>query len=252
MRKSVIIACLGIVVLFVMLFALAGCGGGSKDQTQTEINKMFFEAAEKGDLNGVQKALDAGADLFYENKYGTPPIYMAAANGHTKTVALLIDKGLDPDSGRKNGMSLLQEAARNGHIETVTLLLDRGADVNGQTKDGLTPLDVAEKEGHTEIANLIKQRGGMTKDQLAASAPSAPVPTTEVTTTAASDQGYQDGFDKGLYVYQHMAEEDLETAARPPTGPYETQEEQNAYKDGWEKGYSEGLDKGADIENATP
>ena len=36
MRKSAIIACLGIVVLFVMLFALAGCGGGGGKTPVTE------------------------------------------------------------------------------------------------------------------------------------------------------------------------------------------------------------------------
>ena len=99
----------------------------------------IHNAAEKGDLAGVQAELNNGADV----------------------------NALDVEEGR----TPLHQAAEWGHIEVVELLIASGAYVNAQITDippeggfgpgpGMTPLDFAMWEWETETAELLTKHGG--------------------------------------------------------------------------------------------
>ena len=53
----------------------------------------IHDAAENGDLAGVQAELDKGADVNAATPY--PPLLIAADNGHKEIVELLIAAGAD-------------------------------------------------------------------------------------------------------------------------------------------------------------
>ena len=99
----------------------------------------IHNAAEKGDLAGVQAELNNGADV----------------------------NALDVEEGR----TPLHQAAEWGHIEVVELLIASGAYVNAQITDippeggfgpgpGMTPLDLARFEWETETVELLTKHGG--------------------------------------------------------------------------------------------
>ena len=57
-----------------------------------DINGKLCEAANNGDLEGVRKALDRGADVHALNDYA---LRLAAEYGHLEVVELLLDRGAD-------------------------------------------------------------------------------------------------------------------------------------------------------------
>ena len=130
----------------------------------------IHDAAESGDLAGVQAELDKGANVNAKNQNGATPLHRAAWFGHKEIVELLIAKGADVNAKDDSQSSHyvgtpLNCAAWKGHKEIAELLIDNGADVNAKAVDGETPLDVAAKP---EIADLLRKHGGKTGEELKA------------------------------------------------------------------------------------
>ena len=96
----------------------------------------IHDAAEEGDLAGVQAELDKGADVNAKSDW--------------------------------EGRTPLHYAADKGHKEVAVLLIAKGADVNAKTDWGWTPLHNAAGWGHkevverTETADLLRKHGAMT------------------------------------------------------------------------------------------
>ncbi|MBT4922374.1 MAG: hypothetical protein HON23_05110 [Rickettsiales bacterium] len=127
----------------------------TQSQSQESLRRELIRAVERGDLEGVERLLDRGADV---NKAritdGSTPLSIAASNGHTELVQLLLDRRADVNKATKGGVTPLVYAAFNGHAEVAKLLLDRGADVNqASTTDGKTPLNVA---ASNDVVRLLK------------------------------------------------------------------------------------------------
>lgn len=87
----------------------------------------LIDAAEYGDLNGVQSMLAKGANINTQNKYGATALMMASWNGHTEVVKALLAKGADVNVQRKDGLTALFMASQRGHKEIVSLLKSAGA-----------------------------------------------------------------------------------------------------------------------------
>ncbi|XP_035682104.1 poly [ADP-ribose] polymerase tankyrase-2-like isoform X2 [Branchiostoma floridae] len=94
-------------------------------------NKDLLYATENGSLEGVKAALEAGADIDYEE-----PASHATLIG----TALFI-------------------ACDLGHVDIVRLLLRKGASLVKRTFSAFTPLHGAAYEGRTEIVDLLVQHG---------------------------------------------------------------------------------------------
>lgn len=110
--------------------------------------EALWSAARAGDVGGVTRALDQGADVNAGNRY--------------KATALFF-------------------AADRGHVEVIRLLLDRGADINAQdTFYRFRPLGMASMNGHTDAAVLLLQRGSLgATDALAGGIQSKSLPLVE-------------------------------------------------------------------------
>ena len=113
----------------------------------------IHDAAESGDLAGVQAELDKGANVNAKNQNGATPLHRAAWFGHKEIVELLIAKGADVNAKDDSQSSHyvgtpLNCAAWKGHKEIAELLIANGADVNAKTNDGKTPVYNAALRAH--------------------------------------------------------------------------------------------------------
>ena len=71
------------------------------------LNRKLFDAAERGDLQGIDNALDKGADVNARNATGHTPIMMAVMRRRDDAIELLISRKADVNAENDNGKSVL-------------------------------------------------------------------------------------------------------------------------------------------------
>jgi hypothetical protein len=110
---------------------------------------QLIRSAKRGDVNGVKKMLNEGADVNFQKGKGrwirkeTPglvikiwesggrtPLYWAADNGHFEVVKLLVERGADVNLGDEFAETPLHRAVDNEHVQIAGFLLENGAYVN--------------------------------------------------------------------------------------------------------------------------
>ena len=128
---------------------------GIKAETVTESEKqaprdIVVLAARAGDVDGMQKALAAGADVNARDDKGWTALMHAADKGYILLVEPLLAAGADANLHRADGVTALFIAAMRGHSEIVATMLKAGvdpkkalaagADVNARDVKGWTAL----------------------------------------------------------------------------------------------------------------
>ena len=128
------------------------------------VQEALLHACIDGDLQRVKAAIEAGADLEYEEEGAQRPADLVAARGHTELFRFLLARGVavrrptlleaathdhaaivalcldvDPQGQR----AALQCAVRSGSPRTLQYLLDHGADLHARTDDGATLFHLA-------------------------------------------------------------------------------------------------------------
>jgi len=95
-----------------------------------DFDNQPITASEKGDVNGAQLALNAGADVHANNDEA---LRLAAMHGHAEGVRMLLAAGADV---RASNNAALHLAICRNHTEIVRMLLAAGADVNDRNPLG--------------------------------------------------------------------------------------------------------------------
>lgn len=126
--------------MFVLLLIISCVLGAHADE--------LARAAKRGDLNRVQKLVEAGADVNHRGLYGMP-LDNAVNSGQWEIVRYLLEHG-GKIGGQRRKEHLLCEA-RN--VATARVLLEHGANVNRQT------LFNALYWGRCEVANYFVAEG---------------------------------------------------------------------------------------------
>ncbi len=100
----------------------------------------FFTAAESGNVQEVDRLLDAGADVNVRDSRGETPLFSAALSGSKEIAESLIAHGADVNATDRDGLTPLHLAAYQSRREIVKLLVGKSANVNAKTREGSTPL----------------------------------------------------------------------------------------------------------------
>ena len=133
--------------------ALRGRGGGAPAMGEAEARELLGTASAAGDVEGMQRAEAAGADVraavYYNGYYnggsmgGTcTAAYLAARDNHGGGLRFLVGAcGVDPNAvgDTDDGETPLKVACGNGHTDAATVLLALGADPTVANKRGRTP-----------------------------------------------------------------------------------------------------------------
>ncbi len=140
-----------IMVLVIALFA--GCGSLSR-------------SAYRGDLEGVKKHLEKGADINQYDRWGWTPIMWAIYYNYYDIVKYMLENKANPNlrsmhdygSIAKDSTPLMI-ASYYGSAGIARLLLRYGADKNMENRQGETAYSIAEKYNFIEIIDLLGGRG---------------------------------------------------------------------------------------------
>jgi ankyrin repeat protein len=121
----------------------------------------IFEACAGGEIEEVQRLVDAGAPLDAMSADGWTPLHLAAFFGHTKVAELLLDHGADAAarSINSNGNTPLHAALAGNHRLVAGLLLGAGADVNSTDAGGWRPLHLATANNNLDAMKALIAQG---------------------------------------------------------------------------------------------
>ncbi|CAN6291065.1 unnamed protein product [Urochloa humidicola] len=118
---------------------------------------IVHHTASVGDVEGLKKALEEGADKDEEDSEGRRGLHFACGYGELQCAQVLLDAGAAVDAVDKNKNTALHYAAGYGRKECVALLLDSGAAVTLQNLDGKTPIDVAKLNNQEDVLKLLEK-----------------------------------------------------------------------------------------------
>lgn len=110
----------------------------------------------EGDLDAIQRQLEAGTDPDMRDTFGDPLLF---ATRDPETVQALLGGGADPDIRNRNGSTRLQHAALRGETEIVRALLGAGADPDQAGSGDETPVLAALRGGRWEVLDLLLAAG---------------------------------------------------------------------------------------------
>lgn len=120
----------------------------------------LFKLVERGDAEGLKRALESGADAKTRDGSGVSLLYAAAGRGDRSLVSLLLERGAEPNRSCDAGNTPLMAAAAKGDEETVAALLQAGADPAQTNKWGLAARDWAKwAEAPEKILSQLRSSG---------------------------------------------------------------------------------------------
>jgi len=96
----------------------------------TEIDQQLWQAARDGDVEGINTAINQGADVNSRGEYDDTALNLAAEYGHAEAVERLVELGADIENLGGAAKTPLMNASFAGNIKIVKNLLDKGARIN--------------------------------------------------------------------------------------------------------------------------
>ena len=136
------------------------------------VDGTLHRSSLKGEMELVEKLLNAGANPNATNSFGYAPLHVAVSAGQTAIVEALLNAGANPDVVPSEsseagatlkhcaGMTPLHFAAHGGHAEIIDALLAAGADPNAADGAGTAPLYWSDKAGHVDATVSLLAGGG--------------------------------------------------------------------------------------------
>ncbi len=137
-------------------FPLSYVGPATKP---AELKKRILEAARKGNVDEIERLIQAGASAEARDHNNDTPLIASARNGRSEAVKLLLSKPVDVNAANNQGNTALTAACRNGHTEAAKLLVRARARVNLKNGQGRNALAEACNNGHIDVARFLLLQG---------------------------------------------------------------------------------------------
>jgi len=157
----------GVHVARVIPFALPGSWGSGGMHWDTDVTPLM-RAAEKGDLDSVERLLAGGPDVNARDWMGKTALLHSCENVHMdpQLIAILLAAGANPNLADRGGKTPLMSAALGLGGEdkapartALRELIGAGANANARTVTGGTALMDAAGEGDIEAVELLLKAG---------------------------------------------------------------------------------------------
>jgi len=141
--------------LFVALVAL-GCSGNEPASTPPV---SLHEAARTGNLDGVRRALQAGAAIDAKGARGESALLVAINEGHDDIALLLLDRGASVNVQAENLDTPWLQAGALGRTPVIKAMLSKGPDLSIRNRFGGNALIPACERGHVEAVRVLLTSG---------------------------------------------------------------------------------------------
>ncbi len=117
---------------------------------------ILWESAKNGDIDGLKKALNNGADINRLDDKGISPLSWAALMGHDSTIKFLLDQNAEINRRNADGGTPLHAATFLGHSSSVKLLLARGANSHIRNNNGQTALETIATGWNQQMHDIVE------------------------------------------------------------------------------------------------
>lgn len=126
-----------------------------------QINKRFWTAVKKGQINAVKSYLGKG-HVFTLDSDGNTPLHVSARKGCCELVALFVEKGWSINGQNQTGQTPLMLAIQYGHRDVFNFLLTQNPDLNLRDIRNSTALHKAIWFDDYEMAYQLLEQGAST------------------------------------------------------------------------------------------
>mmetsp|Transcript_39623 Transcript_39623/g.55027 ORF Transcript_39623/g.55027 Transcript_39623/m.55027 type:complete len:216 (-) Transcript_39623:227-874(-) len=127
------------------------------------VSTSLLEAAAKGDVEELQRRVNAGERLSQWDERGATPLHYAAKAGRVDSINFLIQHLADCQRGCQLGRTPLHYAARHNQAEAAEALctqgLSRGLKVDSLDKSEWSALHIAAEKGHLGVVEVLLTHG---------------------------------------------------------------------------------------------
>lgn len=121
-------------------------------------HSLLHIAVARGDIDGIEKHINAGIPINTHAQDGLAPLHWAVA-GPFEAMEKLLALGADPNVASLEGATPIMNAVQSNMIDKVNLLLQSGATGNHRDNRGFTALHRAAEMGHIDIVKVLLAHG---------------------------------------------------------------------------------------------
>jgi len=156
-----------------LLLVLLGCATSCSDPQKSARNflkkhgivfdkESFFQQVAAGNIDLVEKFLQAGMAIDVMNEDQQSALMVAAKNDNGAMIGTLIASGSNLELHDATGFSALRLAVNGNFTQAIKALLEGGADPNSQDNVGATPVEVTIWQENPTTMRLLTGAGART------------------------------------------------------------------------------------------
>lgn len=131
----------------------------AQTQPNTEADRALLAASLHGDVQGIKKAVNEGANINIQDVEGFTPLNRSAKLSYYHLVYYFVELGADVTIPNYENITPLHYGVEYNNIKIVKLLLENGADIDARDKITEAPLHWAGWTGNYEAAKLLLKYG---------------------------------------------------------------------------------------------